>query len=177
MVLWTAGDFRPRPFRTSIFWSQSGSTFSHSYSWALVWHIHPPFNDSNTSSYISIWQVVLPYACNCRFANKHTKENYAKIITYRNKILESILDCHAPLKTKTVSQKPQNPWRRDKIDVTKRKCHQLGLVWRRTCLLTDRSKYSKQLHLCNRLIANERRQYIRKQIHEIITIQVSYGLL
>ena len=28
------------------------------------------------------------------------------------------------------------------------------------------TKYSKQLHLCNRLIANERRQYIRKQIHE-----------
>ena len=172
MVLWTAGDFRLRPFRTSIFWSQSGSTFSHSYSWALVWPTHQPFNNSNTFSYISIWQLVLPYACNRRFANKHTK--YAKRITYRNKTLESILDCHAPLKTKTISQ---NPWRRDKIDVTKRKCHQLGLVWRRTCLPTDRSKYSKQLHLCNRLIANERRQYIRKQIHEIITIQVSYGLL
>ena len=32
--------------------------------------------------------------------------------------------------------------------------------------MLDRSKYFKQLHLCNRLMANERRHYIRKQIHE-----------
>ena len=34
-------------------------------------------------------------------------------------------DCHAPLKTKAVSQKLQNPWRTD--DVAKRK---LDRVWR-----------------------------------------------
>ena len=54
----------------------------------------------------------------------------------------------------------------DEIDVAKRKRRQLEPVWRGTRLPTDRSKYSKQLHLCNRLMANERWQYIRKQIHE-----------
>ena len=78
----------------------------------------------------------------------------------------SVFDCHAPFKTKTVSQKLQNPWRTDEIDVAKRKRRQLERVWRGTRLPTDRSKYSKQLHLCNRLMADERRQYIRKQIHE-----------
>ena len=94
------------------------------------------------------------------------KHSIAELYNQFHKTLESLLDCHAPLKTKTVSQKPQNPWRTDKIDVAKRKRRQLERVWRRTRLPTDRSKYSKQLHLCNRLMANERRQYIRKQIHE-----------
>ena len=88
------------------------------------------------------------------------------MIISRHITLESLLDCHAPVKTKPVSQKPQNLWRTDEIDVAKRKRRQLERVWRRTRLPTDRSKYSKQLHLSNRLMANERRHYIRKQIHE-----------
>ena len=95
------------------------------------------------------------------------KHSVAELYNQFHKTLESLLDCHAPLKTKTVTQKPQNPWRTDTIDVAKRKRRQLERVWRRTRLPTDRSKYSKQLHLCNRLMANERRQYIRKQIHEM----------
>ena len=105
------------------------------------------------------------------------KHSVAELYNQFHKTLESLLDCHAPLKTKTVSQKPQNPWRTDETDVAKRKRRQLERVWRRTHLPTDRSKYSKQLHLCNRLMANERRQYIRKQITESEKIQISYGLL
>ena len=54
----------------------------------------------------------------------------------------------------------------DEIDVAKRKRRQLEPVWWRTRLPTDMSTYSKQLHPCNRLMADERWQYIRKQIHE-----------
>ena len=105
------------------------------------------------------------------------KHSVVELYNQFHKTLESLLDCHAPLKTKTVSQKPQNPWRTDEIDVAKRKRRQLERVWRRTHLPTDRWKYSKQLHLCNRLMANERRQYIRKQITGSEKIQISYGLL
>ena len=54
----------------------------------------------------------------------------------------------------------------DEIDSAKRKRRRLERVWRKTRLRTDRSRYTKQLHLCNRMMASVRRQYISRQIHE-----------
>ena len=71
------------------------------------------------------------------------KHSVAELYNQFHKTLESLLDRHAPLKTKTVSQKPQNPWRTDEIAVAKRNRRQIERVWQRTRLPTDRSKYSK----------------------------------
>ena len=56
------------------------------------------------------------------------KHSAAELYNQFHKTLESLLVCHVPLKTKTVSQKPQNPCRTDEIDVAKRKRRQLEPV-------------------------------------------------
>ena len=80
--------------------------------------------------------------------------------------LSSILNTHAPLKTKSVSPKPPNPWITSAIQAAKRTRRYLERVWRKSRFPSDRSKYVKQAHLCNRMMERARREHIADYIHE-----------
>ena len=79
--------------------------------------------------------------------------------------LSSISNTHAPLKTKSVS-KPPNPWITSAISAAKRTRRYLERVWRKSRFPSDRSKYVKQAHLCNRMMERARREHIANYIHE-----------
>ena len=80
--------------------------------------------------------------------------------------LSSILNTHAPLKTKSVSPKPPNPWITPAIQAAKRTRRYLQRGWRKSSFLSDRSKYVKQAHLCNIMMERARREHIANYIHE-----------
>ena len=80
--------------------------------------------------------------------------------------MSSILNTHAPLKTKSVSPKPPNPWITSAIQAAKRTRRYLERVWRKSRFPSDRSKYVKQAHLCNRMMERARREHIANYIHE-----------
>ena len=80
--------------------------------------------------------------------------------------LSSILNTHAPLKTKSVFPKPPNPWITPAIQAAKRTRRYLERVWRKSRFPSDRSKYIKQAHLCNRMMERARREHIANYMHE-----------
>ena len=80
--------------------------------------------------------------------------------------LSSILNTHAPLKTKSVSPKSPNPWITPAIQAAKRTRRYLERVWRKSRFSSDRSKYVKQAHLCNRMMERARREHIANYIYE-----------
>ena len=77
--------------------------------------------------------------------------------------LSSILNTHAPLKTKPVSPKQPNPWITPAIQAAERTRRYLERVWRKSRFPSDRSKNVKQAHLCNRMV--EKARHIANYIH------------
>ena len=71
--------------------------------------------------------------------------------------LVTILNRHAPLQTKYVSPKPPNPWMTPEILEAKRRRRYLERQWRRNPTALNRSRYSQQAHLCNRLMSKAKR--------------------
>ena len=54
-----------------------------------------------------------------------------------NTTLSEIIDCHVPLKTKTVKVRPAVPWYNDEIKAAKRLRRKVERTWRRTRPLSD----------------------------------------
>ena len=67
-------------------------------------------------------------------------------------ILQTILNKHAPLLTKTVSERPPTPWMTQEILKAKVRRRRLERVWRRTRYRHNRSRYRVQCNLCNRIM-------------------------
>ena len=74
-------------------------------------------------------------------------------------VLKVLLNKHAPVRSKSVSQKPPALWMTPKILQSKRHRHYLECVWRKSLSILDRSYYSKQCHYCNRQMAKAKSDY------------------
>ena len=74
-------------------------------------------------------------------------------------IEQSLLNKHAPVRSKSVSQKPPAPWMTPEILQSKRRRRCLERVWRKSRSSLDRSRYSKHCHYCNRQMAKAKSDY------------------
>ena len=70
-----------------------------------------------------------------------------------------LLDKHAPKQTKMTQLRPPSPWMSLEIIIAKRRRRYLERVWRRSRSPLDRSRYTKQLHLCNRMMSKSKSDY------------------
>ena len=70
-----------------------------------------------------------------------------------------MIDKHAPKQTKVTQPRPPSPWMSLEIILAKRRRRYLERVWRRTRSPLDRSRYTKQLHLCNRMMSKSKSDY------------------
>ena len=75
-----------------------------------------------------------------------------KLCKQYDTILQTILNKHAPLLTKSVSERPPTPWITQEIIKAKVRRRRLERVWRRTSYRHDRSRYRVQCNLCNRIM-------------------------
>ena len=81
-------------------------------------------------------------------------------LTYQfSETLSHLLDKHAPKQTKMTQLRPPSPWMSLEIILAKRRRRYLERVWRRTRSPLDRSRYNKQLHLCNRMMSESKSNY------------------
>ena len=55
--------------------------------------------------------------------------------------------------------RPPSPWMSLEIIIAKRRRRYLERVWRRSRSPLDRSRYTKQLHLCNRMMSKSKSDY------------------
>ena len=81
-------------------------------------------------------------------------------------VLTALIDKYAPVKSKTITPKPPNPWMTPDIQSAKRRRQYLERVCRRSRSGLDRSRYRKQANLCNRMMATARRKHYTKCIDE-----------
>ena len=77
----------------------------------------------------------------------HPKEHVSDLYKQYRQILKTLLDKHAPTKSKSVSQKPPGPWMTPEIIQSKRRRRYLERVWRKSRSSLDRSRYTRQCHL------------------------------
>ena len=76
-----------------------------------------------------------------------------ELVNQYNETLSKLLDKHAPKQTKSVQVRPPSPWMSNEIIVAKRRRRYLERIWRRTRSPIDRSRYTKQLHICNHMMS------------------------
>ena len=93
-------------------------------------------------------------------------DNATDMASQYNKELRTILDQHAPVKSKQVTSKPANPWITTGIQDAKRHQRYLERVWRKNPTALNRSRFSKQTHLCNRLMSKAKSAYYSQVIQD-----------
>ena len=81
---------------------------------------------------------------------KNPKFNATELAQRYDSVLSTLIDVHAPLATKKISPKPPNPWMTPAILASKRHRRYLERVWRRYPTALNKSRFNKQIHLCNK---------------------------
>ena len=83
-----------------------------------------------------------------------------------NSELSSVLDKHAPLKSRIVTIRPAAPWFSEEIKLERRVRRRLERRWRRTRLPEDRLRFIEQNRIFNELLLSVRSQYYTKLIDD-----------
>ena len=81
-------------------------------------------------------------------------------------VLSSILNKHAPLRTRSISLRPRAPWYTDDIRENKTKRRNLERRWRRSKLMIDRELYINQCNVVKKLIFEAKMNYYSKLISD-----------
>ena len=87
----------------------------------------------------------------------HPKASLLKLTEQFSETLSH--DKHATKQTKITQLRPPSPWMSLESILAKRRRRYLERVWRRTRSPLDRSRYRKQLHLCNRMMSKSKSDY------------------
>ena len=83
-----------------------------------------------------------------------------------NDTLSSLLDKHAPIKSKAFVERDLKPWISDKILEMKRTRMKLEKLWRRTRLTVHQIQFSEQCFKVKEEICNAKEQYFKQKIDE-----------
>ena len=94
----------------------------------------------------------------------HHKEHGSDLYKQYRQTHKTLLDKHAPIKSKYVSQKPPAPWMTPEINQSIRRRRYLERVWRKSRSSLDRSRYTRQCHLCNRQMSKAKSYYYENMV-------------
>ena len=81
-----------------------------------------------------------------------------------NKILESTLDKHAPLQSKTVTLRSQPPWYSDDIHLARKEKRQAERKWRTTGLTIHKDIFREKRNIVTHLISNSKKEHYKAKI-------------
>ena len=73
--------------------------------------------------------------------------------------LHTILDNHAPIKSREITLRPKAPWYTNEIDDKKRIRRQLERKWHKTRMNADWNRYKQQCYAVNKLIDSSKSAY------------------
>ena len=88
------------------------------------------------------------------------------LVDQYDNVLRSLLDLYAPLKRRTVTLRPRDPWYKPEVVVQKNIRRRLERKWRSTRLLCDREQYVHQCYVVNNLIESLKSTYYTDIINE-----------
>ena len=81
---------------------------------------------------------------------RYPKTNATELAIQYDSVLHTLINLHAPLVTKKISIKPPNAWMTSAILASKRYRRYLERVWCSNLTELNRSRLTRQTHLCNR---------------------------
>jgi len=96
----------------------------------------------------------------------YSSSDLQELLHLYNSELSSILDKHAPLKSRIVAIRPAAPWFSEEIKLERRIRRRLERKWRRIGLPEDRVRFIEQNRIVNQLLFSARSQYYTKLIDE-----------
>lgn len=95
----------------------------------------------------------------------HTSDGSVDDLLYAyNEGLRSLVDVHAPLRTKTIRQRPDCPWYTEDLHAAKHLRRKLERKWRKTKLSVDHQIYRDQCVTTNKLLLRTRLSYYSDKI-------------
>jgi hypothetical protein len=95
-----------------------------------------------------------------------TSGSVEDLVTAYNNGLLSLIDKHAPLRTKTIILRPNNPWYNDDLHEAKHLRRCLERKWRKSHLTVHHQLYREQCVKVNKLLTQTRTTYYSKKITE-----------
>ena len=98
--------------------------------------------------------------------NRYPKTTAAELALQYDSVLHTLINLHAPLVTKMISIKPPNPWMTPAILASKRYRRYLERIWRSNPAALNRSRLTRQTHLCNRQMSKAKSAHYSKIIAE-----------
>ena len=87
-----------------------------------------------------------------------------KLLEIYNSLLSDLLNKHAPMKTKLVTQRPNTPWYNDTIHNTKKEKRRLERRWKKSQSHLDFKKYREHCRKMNILIQQTKHEHYSKKI-------------
>ena len=97
---------------------------------------------------------------------RYPKTNTTQLTLQYDSVLHTLINLPVPLVTKRISMKPPNPWMTPAILASKRYRRYLERVWRRNPTALNKSRQTRQTHLCNRQMSKAKSAHYSKIIVE-----------
>ena len=94
--------------------------------------------------------------------NRYPKTNATELALQYDSVLHTLINLHAPLVTKKISIKYPNPWITPAILASIRYRRYLERVCRRNPTVLNRSRLTRQTHLCNRQMSKAKSAHYSK---------------
>ena len=92
--------------------------------------------------------------------------NINDLLSQYNATLLTLLNKHAPLKTKTITLRQDNPWYTEEINIANKLRRQLEKKWRRTRLHIHKEIYQNQKQAVSNLISQAKVSYFNEKIKD-----------
>ena len=97
-----------------------------------------------------------------------------KLVDCYNTTLVDLLDRHAPLKTKTVTVRPQVPWYSEEMREAKRERRRLERKWRSTRSAADFELFKKKKNRVTYLLKEAKSAFLLNLLIKMQIIKASY---
>ena len=115
-------------------------------------------------------RAIDPFSFACDIMNsdllKKPERSLVELVYQYGHVLSELLDKHAPLKTRTLTVRPEAPWMEESIFSARKERRRLERRWRLSRLTIDREILHKQIQRVKRMLLTARSTYYADKIHE-----------
>ena len=89
------------------------------------------------------------------------KDDLSQLCEQYHTTFKTLIDKHAPIRSKSIKSKPSPPWMSPEIISAKVRRRYLERIWRKSRIQLNRSRYTKKSHFCNRLMNKAKSDFYR----------------
>ena len=94
------------------------------------------------------------------------ENNASDLYNQYHKVLSELVNCHAPLTTRTCPSRPTVPWITNEILNAKRAKRKLERIWRKSKFTFDRKSLNSKVHSFNKLISKAKTDFYSKLVND-----------